>query len=345
MILFFDPLYIALMIIGYITMIFLASFIAPKIAARFAGRFSLYTSMFILAILTIFTFSFTLYLIIYFAFQYLQISILNLFFSVLIGVIILNLITYLLSPLILKIAYGLEESKEVQQIVDKVKQKLNYKGKLIGVIARNFPLPNAFAFGNFIFGKYVAVTESMLKLTNEKELEAVIGHEIGHHMHKDNAIMLMFGLLPSILYFIGYYLITSRQEEKSAAFILLGIFAVIISFVVQILVLAFSRLREYFADLEGAKAAGKTSMQSALAKLHAYYSNNKEETEDTEDLGNLGKTLFIYAFTETLANPLVSINKKYIENLKKQEVSALEEFLSTHPPIPKRLRFLDSLPY
>ena len=315
-------------------MFLLASFIAPKVAARFSGKFTLFTSMLLVSILIILSFSLTIFAIFSFAFEA---SFDFLYF--IFGIVILNLITYIFSPLILKITYGIEENDEVQEIVDNVKKKLNYKGKLIGVIARNFPYPNAFAFGNFIFGKYVAVTESMLKLTNKKELEAVIGHEIGHHMHKDNAIMLLFGLLPSILYYLGYFLIVGRrEEERSTVLMIVGFFSVIISFLVQILVLAFSRLREYFADLEGARASGKENMQSALVKLHNYYKSAKSALS-----GEIGKTLFIYAFTQTLANPMVSMDT--IEKIKSEEINPLEEFLSTHPPIPKRLKFLDTLPY
>ena len=52
------------------------------------------------------------------------------------------------------------------------------------------------------------------------------------------------------------------------------------------------------------------------------------------------KTLFIYALVNAVANP---ITRMEIERLKRMEVSPLQEFLSTHPPIPKRLRFIESI--
>ncbi|MEM5820866.1 MAG: zinc metalloprotease HtpX [Candidatus Aenigmatarchaeota archaeon] len=381
MIALFDPLALVLAFFGYFLMFFLAGYVAPRVAYKLSGRFSLYTSMILLAALIIFSFSGTLFLIFYFLNYYYNFGITefsSLMLQIIILVIVSNVILYVFSPLLINWMYGVKEDKRVQKIVDKVAKKLNYRGKLKGVITTNFSLPNAFAYGNFIFGKYVAISSGMLNLVNTKELEAVIGHEIGHHMHKDNVIMLLFGFLPSIIYFLGYSLIRSfsssnNNEDSKANVILLiiGILAVAISFVIQILVLAFSRLREYFADLEGAKAAGKENMQSSLAKIHYYYEANLDSLNEIRESNT--RMLFIYAFTQTFANPFenldniffedsseesednkeerksektktkINVDRNKIEELKKLKVSPFEEFLSTHPPIPKRLNFLDSL--
>ncbi|MEM5820313.1 MAG: zinc metalloprotease HtpX [Candidatus Aenigmatarchaeota archaeon] len=353
MFLIFDPIYLMLALFGYFLMFIIAAYIAPKVANKFAGKFSLYSSMLILAFLTIFSFSLVIFLIFYFLNSYFEFGITefsSLLFGIVIFLIISNFLIYLFSPLIINLVYGAKEDEKIQKIVDEVKGKLKYRGKIRAVITRNFNLPNAFAYGNFIFGKYVAITPGMLNLVNEKELRAVIGHEIGHHMHKDNAIMLFFGLLPSIIYFFGYYLIRisfymrGERDRSSGNVILflLGVFSVAMSFVIQILVLAFSRLREYFADLEGAKSAGKRNMQLSLAKLHYYYTANLDSLQLLRN--SKIRALFILALTNALANPIKNIDEK-IEELKNTEVSPLQEFLSTHPPIPKRLRFLDTLPY
>ncbi|MEM1895860.1 MAG: hypothetical protein QXR54_01605, partial [Nanopusillaceae archaeon] len=102
---------------------------------------------------------------------------------------------------------------------------------------------------------------------------------------------------------------------------------------------------------------------------------NLEALEELKD--NKTKTLLVYAFTQALANPIADMDdildsldldtdsdkeekkkkkkekkkekikdiEKKLEEIKNSEVSSIEEFLSTHPPIPKRLRFLDTLPY
>jgi heat shock protein HtpX len=329
MIIFFDPLFFITMIGGYILMILLASAIAPKISSKIASRLTLFSSMLLLSLLIIFSFSFILFIISYFLhFSY------EILTDLILTVIILNLITYIFSPILIKNFYVVKEDKEIQKIVDEVKNKLGYKGKLIGAIS-NLPFPNAFAFGNFIFGKYVAVTSSLKRIASKEELKAVIGHEIGHHLHKDYFVMLFFGLLPSIIYYLGYYLIIARDRKGNYA--LLGIFAIIFSFILQILVLAFSRLREYFADYEGARASSKEAMQSSLVRLYEFYKRNPLKNLGEKDFG---KTLFIYAFLP-LVNPLVE--KETIEKIKNVKVSSIEEILSTHPPIPKRLKFLDNI--
>jgi heat shock protein HtpX len=331
---FLDPINLLLMVFGYFLMFILASFIAPRVASKFGSRLTLFSSMLILSLLIIFSFSFLIFLI----FQLFSEVYFETFIFIISFVILMNLITYIFSPLIIKLIYRVEENEEMQKVVDEVKDKLKYKKRLIGGVAHlNFP--NAFAFGNFIFGKYVVVTEGLLKIVDKNELKAVIGHEIGHHLHKDNAIMLIFGLLPSIIYYLGYALLTLRDEErKNLMNIGIGIFAIVFSFILQILILAFSRLREYFADYEGAKATNKEIMQSSLVKIHEFYQKNKINIESEQ---NIGKTLFIYAFLDAIANPLVS--RETIEKIKRKKASPLEEFLSSHPPISKRLKFLDSI--
>jgi len=372
MLLFFDPIALMMAILGYILMFILAAYIAPKVASKFSGRFSLYTSMILLAALIIFSFSGVLLLIFYALNYYANWGIedfTSLAINIVIFVVVSNLLIYLFSPLLINWMYGVKEDKKLQKIVDEVAKKLNYKGKLKAVITQNFALPNAFAYGNFIFGNYVAVSPGMLNLVDEDELKAVVGHEIGHHMHRDNAVMLLFGLLPSIIYFLGYFLVRSslfssneRENRGNAIFLIVGIFAMLFSFILQILILAFSRLREYFADFEGAKVNGKEIMQSSLAKIHYYYTANIDALQELRNSNT--RALFIYAFAQALMNPFedldevfseddkrekktkrVRVNREKIEELKKLETSPLEEFLATHPPIPKRLRFLDTLPF
>ena len=331
MLLIFDPLYIMLGVLGYFIMFLLASTVAPKIAGRFAGKFSLYTSMAILGVMILGISALIIYLVLSFAGYYFSLL------GIVIFVLIVNLLMYLVSPYIINMSYSAKPSPELQRVVDTVANRLGVKPPK-AVIVRG--PPNAFAYGNFLTGKFVAVTDSMLKMLSKEELEAVIGHEIGHHKHRDNAVMLLFGLLPSIIFYLGYMLIHSSLSERRNQLALLGFAAVIASFLVQILVLAFSRLREYYADFEGALAAGKRSMQYALAKIHAFYHRYPDYHEMIAS--DKFRTLFIYAFVQAVASPYVAYID--VESIKRAKVNPVEEFLSTHPPIPKRLRFLDSLP-
>ncbi|MEM4915395.1 MAG: M48 family metalloprotease [Nanopusillaceae archaeon] len=259
---------------------------------------------------------------------------------VLIFTIITNLLIYLFSPWIIDLSFFARKDDYLQSIVDRVKSRLGYKGKITALVAKG--PPNAFAYGNIISGKRVAVTESLIKFLDEKELEAVIGHEIGHHKHKDSILMILFGLLPTIIYYLGVIImrssIFSRNRKSNGLWLITifgGLLLVLLSFLVQILVLAFSRLREYYADLVGAKATSKIDMQKALAKIYLYYKSNKDYLLNVKN--NPMSTLFIYA----LANPFISVSEEDIERIKSLEESNYLEIFQTHPPISKRLRFLD----
>jgi heat shock protein HtpX len=353
--LFFDPIALALMVLGYIVMFMLASTIAPKVAGRLSGAFSLYTSMVLTLILIILVFTGTLFGIVY-AIQAWRGAPINLsdpgivtgfILPIMLFVIVANLFTYILSPLMINLFYGATPDPRLQEIVNRVASRLGVKPpKAVRVRGP----PNAFAYGNIFLGRYVAVTEGMLELVDERELEAVVGHEIGHHKHRDNAIMLFLGILPSVIYYLGVSLVhlglwgggsNRRNGSSPAILVLVGIAAVIVSFVLQILILAFSRLREYYADLEGAKAAGRSAMQAALAKIHIFYRRNPEIHQSVGE--SKLRALFIYALIDAAAEPFYRVTRADIERIMRSEYSPIEEILATHPPIPKRLRFLENL--
>ncbi|MCX8172121.1 MAG: M48 family metalloprotease, partial [Archaeoglobaceae archaeon] len=97
---------------------------------------------------------------------------------------------------------------------------------------------------------------------------------------------------------------------------------------------------EYFADTEGVFVAGKEAMQRSLAKIHYFYQRYPSVRAEVSE--SKFRTLFIYALTNAVAEPVTRMD---IERLKKEKVSPIQEFLSTHPPIPKRLTFIDSLKF
>lgn len=331
MLYFLDPVYMMLAMLGYLVMLLLASTIAPKVASRVSGKFSLFTSMVLLAAMILLISGAVVYLILACSGVYVS------FYGLVIFLIAINLLMYLLSPYVINLSYGAERDEGLQMVVNSVARRLNVKPPK-AVIVRT--PPNAFAYGNFLAGRYVAVSESLMRMLSQEELEAVIGHELGHHKHKDNAVMLLFGLLPSVIFYLGYALLHSsfRDERRGGQLAIIGIAAVVISFIVQILVLAFSRLREYYADFEGVRATNKDAMQRSLAKIHLFYHRCPDYLAPIQD--SKFRTLFIYAFTNAVAEP---ITRADIEALKNQKINPVQEFLSTHPPLPKRLRFIESI--
>ncbi len=346
-------------VVGFAAVTILASKIAPRVASRISGRFNLYTSMTITGI-AIFIGSLAAVYVIYYVLA--ALDILVSVEALLFFIVVMNLSTWLLSPWLIKLLYGARPDEYLQGVVDRVARRAGMKPPRAVVVSGP---PNAFAFGNTLSGRYVAVTDSLLGMVNESELEAVIGHELGHHKHRDNALMLLFGIFPSIIYFLGVMLIragiwssvsrlSGRRDSGGGGgllLVLVGIFAVLVSIVIQILVLAFSRLREYYADAHGAYVAGARQMQRALAKLHLYYESNSDVKPVVQQ--SKLRTLFIYALTDAVAEPLIPYHYGYrrfresidhvIETLKHAEVNPSAEVFMSHPPIPKRLRFLDRI--
>lgn len=370
--LFWDPFsFMTLMIVyivSFMVVIIVSMLIAPKVAEKLSGRFSLRVSMGI-AMLAIILGGLAGVGIITYALMGIlgETPIPYLIFGILIFYLIFNGIVYLLSPIMINVMYGAKRDPGLQEIVDQVARRSGFSRPPKAVVVKG--PPNAFAYGNFLTGRYVAVSTSMLRLVDRSELEAVIGHELGHHKHRDSSMMLFIGMIPSVMYFTGLILIrlglisgfaSRRDGEKRGGggliFLLIGVFAVIMSIILNILVLAFSRLREYYADLHGARVSGARYMQRSLAKLYLYY-NRYDDDRDIVSSSRI-KALFIYAFTQAVANPLYDPYRDrrlsdsyvdwrdidhYVEKIKRIEEPVAKEIMSTHPPIPKRLRFLDKI--
>jgi heat shock protein HtpX len=248
-----------------------------------------------------------------------------------------SLIAWLVSPALINISYGCRHDPELQKIVDRVATKAGIKPPK--AMVADIPIPNAFAYSSPAMGRYVAVTKGLLNTMSVHELEAVIGHELGHHKHRDNSIMLAFGMFPSLIYYLGRYLMfigmytglyrdggSSRRRNEGGAgllILLVGVILIVVSILMQLAVLALSRMREYYADAHGAKVTSPSAMISALQALERFYGRYRSAKDIVEN--SKMRALFIYAFAE----PFIG----------------LEELLSTHPPTFKRIEFLKTLTF
>ncbi len=160
---------------------------------------------------------------------------------------------------------------------------LSSKVKMPKVLIADEPFPNAFAFGNYISGKRVAITKPLLKILNYEELKVVIAHEVGHIKHFDVELGMAIGLIPSVLGFIssmlfniGWTLLFFAFDELDIVFAIamlaVGGLLFITTIFLQIFVLWFNRLRESYADLNSVKLYGNDALYlaSALAKIQIY---------------------------------------------------------------------------
>lgn len=136
--------------------------------------------------------------------------------------------------------------------------------------------PNAFATGRNPSHAAVAITEGLLNLLNENEIEGVLAHELSHVRHYDiltgSIAAVMAGAIAMLANFakFGAASGSNRNTQKGNAAIML-IIALIMPLAATIIQMAISREREYKADKGAALLTGHPEwLESALIKLENY---------------------------------------------------------------------------
>ncbi|EFP6868608.1 M48 family metallopeptidase [Campylobacter jejuni] len=129
-------------------------------------------------------------------------------------------------------------------------------------------------FGGLFKSKRVVLFDTLLKALNERELLAVLGHELGHFVHKHIIKALFNGAITMFLLFFVFanlpefvYLESHLEGVNGGVFALLFILANIFSFLISPMLNALSRKNEFAADQHGAKVTSKEDMKNALIAL------------------------------------------------------------------------------
>ena len=177
--------------------------------------------------------------------------------------------------------------------------------------------PNAFATGRNEDTAAVAVTEGLLGLLNEDELEGVIGHEVAHILNKDMLIGTIaatmagaIGILASMARWGAILGGFSRDNNRGGGIGLL-VAAIVAPIAALFIQTAISRQREYKADAKGGDITGKyLGLATALEKLHR--SPVQMRLDDRPATANL-----------MIANPLSG--------------KGMSSLFSTHPPVENRI--------
>lgn len=140
------------------------------------------------------------------------------------------------------------------------------------------PEPNAFATGMSRNNALVAVSTGLLQRMSQDEVEAVLGHEVSHVANGDMVTLtLLQGVLNTFVLIFSRILgqvidrALSRDDRESSYgpgyFIATMVAQILLGILASIIVMAFSRWREYRADRGGARLAGRHNMIAALQRL------------------------------------------------------------------------------
>lgn len=241
--------------------------------------------------------------------------------------LVMNFFSYWFSDKVVLMMYGAKEAPEaaypkLHRIVQNLATKADIpKPKVYMIPAET---PNAFATGRDPSHAAVAVTEGIMSILNDDELEGVLSHELSHVRHRDTLIMTVVATIAGAIYMLAnmarwsMFFAGGRDDDRDGGnvlgFIALVILAPITATLIQ---LAISRSREYMADAGGADICGRPlSLANALRKLYDFSRQVPMRANPTT------AHLFI-------VNPLSG--------------QAVFNLFSTHPPIERRIARLEEL--
>ncbi|BFM48332.1 protease HtpX [Marinomonas sp. THO17] len=210
-------------------------------------------------------------------------------------------------------------------LLDTVKELSNTAGIKMPEVAI-FPShdANAFATGWNKNDALVAVSSGMLERFPPDEIKAVLGHEIGHVANGDMVTLsLIQGVVNTFVMFfarIAAYAVDQflRRNDSSNSvgfgyYIATFVFEIVFGILASMIVMWFSRFREFRADEAGAKLAGKGAMIAALARLQQEH----EESHMPDSMLAFG--------------------------IRQGKRPSLGELFSSHPPIRDRIQALQAL--
>ncbi|HYN15262.1 MAG TPA: zinc metalloprotease HtpX [Terriglobales bacterium] len=243
---------------------------------------------------------------------------------------VMNFVSYFFSDKIALMSYRAqpvtrEQLPRVYEVVERITQRQGLPMPKIYVIPTESP--NAFATGRNPSHASVAVTQGILNLLDDEELEGVLAHELGHVRNRDILISSIAATLAgaiTILARMAYWGALfggfgGRDREDRGGGGIGALFMLILApFAAMLIQLAVSRSREYQADETGAHFTGNPyALARALQKLDAY----------SKRIPMVASPSTAHLF---IVQPLIGMD--------------FASLFSTHPPIRKRIERLTGRP-
>ena len=216
-----------------------------------------------------------------------------------------------------------DEYPELHRTIEKLCKEADLPLPRIAIMQS--PVPNAFATGRSPRHAVVACTDSIMRLLNKDELEAVLAHELAHVKNRDILTMTMASFIAMIASMImqSFFfsaLFGGRNREGGGGYIIIWIVSIIVYAVSTLLILALSRYREFSADRGSAYITkNPRALMSALSKISGRMNVVPVEAKVKVESAN---AFFII--------PALTGN-------------TIKELFSTHPPLEKRLANLEEV--
>jgi heat shock protein HtpX len=190
------------------------------------------------------------------------------------------------------------------------------------------PALNAFASGLNDKTYTVTLTRGIIDKLNDEELEGVIAHELMHIRNRDVRLLVVTIIFVGIFAFATQILFRSfiygggsrsKNNKNDGKLVIIALLVAVVAYLLTVLFkFALSRKREYLADAGAAEMTKKPwALASALKKISG---NSSVETVKSDD-----------------------IKEMFIDNTPDKTSFSISSLFSTHPPIEKRVKFLEQV--
>src|SRR5512136_1158405 len=272
--------------------------------------------------------------------------------------VIVVALQYVLGPFILQWIYKIQWvepeqfSPELAAFIARACQEHNIPKPRLGVIDDGNP--NAFTFGHYPGNARLVVTRGLLQMLDPQEVQAVVGHEMGHIAHWDFVVMTVAAVVPLVLYTLWIATRNSgRSRNKSGGYIaLIGLISYIAYVVSQYIVLPLSRVREYYADRFAGEVTGNpNALATGLIKI-AYGLARAPEAGETKNNVRMQAARSFGIFDPKVANALAlagaasgGVSTATMEDAMKWDLwnpwAVWYELSSSHPLPAKRIKALE----
>jgi len=267
--------------------------------------------------------------------------------------IILGLIQWAIGPAIVRWSTNMrpldkDEFPWIEEAVHEI--CIKNKAKIPKITIANTGMPNAFVFGRTNKSATLTLTRGLLNTLTPDEVKGVIAHEIGHIKHNDMVVMTIVSVIPTIAYFIAISTMFSRSRNQGGGAVLIGIGAFVVYFITNLLIMYFSRLREYYADNFAGHQVRPTLLASGLAKITYGLSLQKQEVKNSTlrsfyAVDPVASSYEVLKFSSYYADQHISEEEveKAMDWERKSSFSRFGEIFRTHPLTFKRIEKLYEL--